>query len=80
MNIKTDTIVRTVLLALALTNQLLSAMGKSVLPIEDADVEALITTAITVGASLWSWWKNNSFTQAAILADRHMESLKEEAK
>lgn len=77
MKIKTDTIVRTVLLVLALVNQLLSAMGKPVLPVADGDVEALITTGLTVGASLWSWWKNNSFTQAAILADRHMESLKE---
>lgn len=74
--IKTETIVRTALLILALANQLLSAVGHPVLPIEDSDVEALITTAITVGASLWSWWKNNSFTQAAITADEHLAGLK----
>lgn len=76
MNIKTDTIVRTVLLVLALVNQLLSAAGKPLLPIADSDVESLITAGVTILAALWSWWKNNSFTQAAILADRHLESLK----
>ena len=57
--VKTETIVRTVLLVLALINQLLTASGHAVLPIEDAQVEALISTAITVVMSVWAWWKNN---------------------
>ena len=51
MNISAGTIVRTACLVLALTNQILSATGHSVLPIEDAQVETLVTTAFTVGAS-----------------------------
>ena len=27
---------------------------------------------LTVCASLWAWWKNNSFTQAAIEADEQL--------
>lgn len=77
-NVKTETIVRTVLLAMALINQLLTATGHAVLPIEDTQVEALISTGITVATSLWAWWKNNSFTQAAITADEVLADLKKE--
>lgn len=76
MKVKTETIVRTVILALALINQLLSATGHAVLPIQDEQVETLITTGATILASLWAWWKNNSFTQAAIAADNHLSDLK----
>lgn len=63
------TIVRTVLLALALLNQSLVLMGFSPLPIEDAEVENLITLAFTVVTSVWAWWKNNSVTRDARRAD-----------
>ncbi len=79
-NVKIDTIVRTVLLALALINQLLTVTGHAVLPVEDEQVETLISTGITVVMSVWTWWKNNSFTSAAIAADEYMEELKSEEK
>jgi SPP1 family holin len=79
-NIKTDTIVRTICLALALINQLLSNAGHAVLPIADEQVETLITTAITIGVAVWSWWKNNSFTSAAIEADKVYDEIKEREK
>lgn len=75
-NVKTDTIVRTIVLALALINQLLSASGKSVLPISDGQVESIVTGVITVTSALWAWWKNNSFTDEAIAADRWLANLK----
>ncbi len=76
LKISPATIARTVCLLLALTNQVLSAVGKPVLPIESEDMEQLVTTGITIGASLWTWWKNNSFTQPALKADAYMESIK----
>lgn len=72
MNISAGTIARTAVLALALTNQVLSTLGKPVIPIEDSQLEGLVTTAFTVGASLLTWWKNNSFTPAAKLGDAAM--------
>ena len=48
MNISIGTIARTAALALALTNQILSAAGKPVLPIEDSQLETLVTTGLTV--------------------------------
>lgn len=59
------TIIRTVLLALALLNQSLVLAGYSPLPIEDAQVENLITIVFTVATSAWSWWKNNDITRKA---------------
>lgn len=74
--ISAGTIARTACLLLALTNQLLSACGKPVLPIESATVEQLVTAGITTVAALIAWWKNNSFTTAAIQADKYLEDKK----
>jgi SPP1 family holin len=75
-NVKTETIVRTVILIVALINQALTVAGKSLLPITDDQITEVITLVITIGASLWAWWKNNSFTQAAIEADKVKDQLK----
>lgn len=64
--ISAATLARTAVLLLALTNQVLSAMGKPVLPIESTTVAALI-----------NWWKNNSFTAAAVAADSYLAQLKQ---
>ena len=74
--ISAGTIARTIILLLALINQCLSMAGVSPLPIEDEQVETIITTAWTVIAAIWAWWKNNSFTQAALAGD----ALKDEIK
>ena len=76
LKISAGTIARTAVLALALTNQLLSAAGKPVLPVESAQLEQLVSAGLTVAASLWGWWKNNSFTQAALQADERLKELK----
>ena len=75
-NITAGTIGRTAVLLLALTNQMLSAMGKSPLPIESTTVEQLVTAGITTIAALVAWWKNNSFTKEAIAADKEYDRLK----
>lgn len=75
-NITSGTIARTIILALALVNQLLSVTGHAVLPIEDAQIETLVSTIWTVVAAVAAWWKNQSFTTAAIEADGIMKDLK----
>ncbi len=77
-DVRIDTIIRTIVLALALTNQVLTSLGKSIIPITDDQVTELITLAITIGTSIWAWWKNNSFTKEAIQADEYMRRLKED--
>lgn len=80
LKISTGTIVRTICLVLALVNQILSVTGHSVLPIEDSQVEALVTTVITVVTSLVAWYKNNSITPEAQKADEYMHELKNSKK
>lgn len=76
MNITAGTIARTIILALALINQVLSVTGHPVLPIDDAQIETLVTTGWTVVAALIAWWKNNSFTSAAKAGDEVMKQEK----
>ena len=78
--ISAATLARTAALALALTNQVLSACGKPVLPIESATVEQLVTAGITTVTALVAWWKNNSFTAAALEADKTFDRLKAQGK
>lgn len=78
--ISAGTIARTACLLLALANQVLSALGKPVLPIESATVEQLVTAGITTVAALVAWWKNNSFTAAALEADKTFDRLKAQGK
>lgn len=75
--ISASTIARTAVLALALTNQVLSATGNPVLPIESEQLEQLVTVGFTVAASLASWWSNNSFTREAVEADIFLAGLRE---
>ena len=74
--ISAGTVARTAVLLLALTNQVMSALGKPVLPIESETVEQLVTAGITSIAALIAWWKNNSFTTEAIKADETLERMK----
>ena len=76
MNIKADTIIRTVILILALINQVLTSTGHSVIPITNEQITEIISLIFTVGASLYAWWKNNSFTKNAIEADKFLDELK----
>lgn len=70
--IETGTIVRTVVLLFALVNQVLTMAGKAPLPFTNEEIAEGFSMVLTVGASLWAWWKNNSFTQAAIEADEQL--------
>ena len=77
--ITTGTIIRTLCLILALANQIMTVCDKAPLPITDAQVADAVALIATVGASLWAWWKNNSFTEHAIAGDRFKDLSKYEA-
>ena len=74
--ITSGTTARTVILILALVNQVLTTTGHSVINISDENVNTLISTGFTIVSALIAWWKNNSFTQAAIMADAAMREDK----
>ncbi len=73
--IKTETIIRTVVVAVALINQILAICGKDTLPLYESDIVQIVTLVATVASGLWGWWKNNSFTHNAIKADDYKQHL-----
>lgn len=75
MNVKKDTIIRTIILILALANQVLTSFGYTVIPVDNEDLAELISLLFTIGASVWAWWKNNSFTKNAIKCDNIKKEL-----
>ena len=78
--VKKDTIIRTIVLIVALINQALTLAGKNPLPFEDDEIVNVLSYAFTTAASLWAWWKNNSFTQNAIKADEVLAQMNAENK
>ena len=78
--VSAGTVARTAVLLLALTNQVLSAMGKPILPIDSTELEQLVTAGCTTVAALISWWYNNSFTPAAIEADKAYDRIKKSVR
>ena len=75
LHISAGTVARTLVLILAIINQILSACGKSPLPIESETLEQLVTAGFTTVAALIAWWKNNSFTTNALKADALLARL-----
>lgn len=70
------TVARTIVLFIALLNQIFAISGIAVLDINENDVYQLVSLLFTVGSALVSWWKNNSFSEEAIEGDKLMKELK----
>ena len=75
-----ETLIRTIILIYALVNQILTFSGHSILPIGEAQVTELISITFTVVTSIIAWWKNNSFTEEAIEADKYLRELRGKAE
>lgn len=76
MQCKKETVIRSVVLLVSLINQGLILFEKNPLPFSDSAVYEGVSLLCTAAASIWAWWKNNSFTAAAVEADRYMKRLK----
>jgi SPP1 family holin len=75
MNISFGTKIRTIALFVTIVNQLLAVFHVSPIPFDEDNVGLVVSSVLTGAAAVWAWWKNNSFTKAALKAD---ESLKQE--
>lgn len=75
--ISTGTIIRTIILALALFNQVMTASGHPIINISDETITQVVTALATIITAVIAWWKNNSFTNEAIQADTYMHQLKD---
>ena len=74
--IPTETIIRAIVIFVTLVNTILTMSGKNPLPFAEDELYAWLSAAATVAATLWAWWKNNSFTPEAIQADEYLAELK----
>ncbi|MDD2220833.1 MAG: phage holin [Clostridia bacterium] len=70
------TIIRTIILLMALVNHLLTANGLAPLPFNDEQLEQGFADVFTIVAALIAWWRNNSFTPEAVKADNYLRDLK----
>jgi SPP1 family holin len=70
------TIVRTILMVIAVLNTLLRAAGLDTLPFTGEEVGTVITAGYDAIITLWVWWKNQSFTTGAITGDQIMKRVK----
>ena len=78
MKIKTDTIVRTIVAAIALLNSILIMTGKTPLDLDENTIYVAVSGIATIITTVWAWWKNNSFTQCALQADEYLRDIKQE--
>lgn len=78
MKVSKETIARTVVLFVALLNTVLNACGKNPLPFSDDEVYTGVSAVVATVAAIWAWWKNNSFTSAAVKADEVLKIEKAE--
>lgn len=75
--IKPETIIRTIVLAVAIINQILAIAGKETMPLYESDISQFVSIAFTAASSLWAWWKNNSFSPEAVEADAVLNTIRE---
>jgi SPP1 family holin len=72
----TSTVARTVILAIALLNQIFAIVGIPALDIDEATIYELCSLIFTIATAVTTWWKNNSFTEPAIVGDDAKEEEK----
>lgn len=77
VKITKGTIIRTIALAVVLLNMALKAIGKPLIEYDEGTVMYWLEYVIEVAVIITSFWKNNSFSDAAIKADKFMKDLKE---
>ena len=71
--VSVQTWARTLVLLLALISQLCVILGKRNEAIDVDQWQEYATYILTVIGSVWSWWRNNSFTEDAQKADKMMK-------
>lgn len=77
MKITKATIVRAVLALMVFVNFVLEKCGVDIIPVSESFILMFVETAIEIAILAVGFWKNNSFTPAAIKADKFLKQLRE---
>lgn len=75
-NISKGTIVRTIMLIIVIFNLILKACGKPLIDVEEHTLFYWLEVILEIGVIITTFWKNNSFSKAAIKADDFLKKLK----
>lgn len=75
-NISKGTIIRLIVVLLVIVNMVLKVFDKSPLDIDEGTVAYWIETIIEIAIIAVGFWKNNSFSDAAIKADEFLHNLR----
>lgn len=76
-DIKPSTYVSAVVLIFTMANYVLNIMGKPVININENEIAAWVTAIVGVVGIVYSWYKNQSITHPAQVADDVMKILKD---
>lgn len=76
-DIKPSTYVSAVVLIFTMVNYVLNIMGKPVININENEIAAWVTAIVGVVGIIYSWYKNQSITKPAQVADDVMQILKD---
>lgn len=76
-DIKPSTYVSAVVLIFTMVNYVLNIMGKPVININENEIAAWVTAIVGVAGIIYSWYKNQSITHPAQVADDVMKILKD---
>lgn len=78
VKITKGTIIRTILTVIVLINLVLKAFGKSAITVDDGVVANVVETVIEITAIAVGFWKNNSYSEKALKADKFLQDLRNE--
>ena len=76
-DIKPSTYVSAVVIIFTMVNYVLNIMGKPVININENEIAAWVTAIVGVVGIVYSWYKNQSITHPAQVADDVMKILKD---
>ena len=74
--VTSEAITGILVLLVALINATLQMLGINVLPIEDAESSAIVSTLFLVLTTLWNTWKNRNLSSASQIAQNITDAIK----
>ena len=76
MKISKSTIIRTILVAIVIINFILEKLGVDLIPADESTVTMFVETFLEIAVIVVGFWKNNSYSEAAIRADEFLKELR----
>ena len=76
MKISKETIIRSIMLLIGVINTVCVLFGWNPLNIDESTVYDAVSAVYMIVVTAWAWWKNNSFTHAAVSADSVKDTMR----